>query len=120
MRMPWQRCLDWIPRRDACSIRIKRQHPSIWEQHYPAENRQDRLSSHHSRNKAHVWLPSKAEYFLVRPHLWLQPHCWAAIEYSLSRGCRPHECTKRGLTKNTVSLKISFVLSIVRFQTLYS
>jgi site-specific recombinase XerC len=31
-----------------------------------------------STHNAHVWLPSRAYYFVVRPHLRLQLHCWAA------------------------------------------
>ena len=42
------------PSRDACNIRINRQHPSIWEQNYPAKNRQDRLRRHHAAKKARV------------------------------------------------------------------
>ena len=49
----------------------------------------DRLRGHHSTHKAHVWLPSKAYYFVVRPHLRLQPHCWAAFCEHLARAMPP-------------------------------
>jgi hypothetical protein len=64
MPMPWQRCLGWTPSKDACNIRINRQHPSIWEQNYPDKGAHVTELEHPLENRPQSHAQQKS---LVRP-----------------------------------------------------